>query len=184
MALDFIVITIAILLFIRGYKKGIIVAAFSVLAILLGVACALSLSGRLSVYLFEKGIATTAWAPFISYLLLFILVVWIVRLLAKLLEKSTETVLLGWVNRSIGGLLYAFVGVVIWSSLIWLFNRAHMLSPETIVQSRTYKYVMPVAPWIFDHIGQVLPFAKDVFGEMRHFFDDVNRQLPDHVGTH
>lgn len=183
MTLDLIAITLAFLLFVRGYKKGVIVALGSVLAILLGITCALSLSAKLSVYLFEKGFAGSALAPLISYAILFIGVVWIVRFLVRFLEKTTSAVLLGWVNKSIGGLLYVGLGMIIYSSVLWLCNSAHILSPETIVQSQCYKYLAPIAPWVFAHIGEVIPFAKNTFADMRHFFEGVNQQLPEHVGT-
>lgn len=41
MALDVIGIILIVLFFIRGYMKGLIVALFSVLAILLGIVCVL-----------------------------------------------------------------------------------------------------------------------------------------------
>jgi membrane protein required for colicin V production len=181
MTLDIIALTIVILLFIRGYMKGIIVAAFSVLAILLGIICALSLSAKLSTYLLDKGFTSTALAPIISYALLFVGVLLLVRLLAKFIEKVTGAVLLGWVNKIIGGLLYAFIGLTVWSSVLWLFNYAHLISPETTVHSRTYPYTAPLAPWVFEKMSHILPFAKTTFDEMRHFFNGVNQQLPEHV---
>ena len=33
------------------------------------------------------------------------------------------------------------------------------------------------------HIGEVIPFAKNTFADMRHFFEGVNQHLPEHVGT-
>ncbi|MFA6150682.1 MAG: CvpA family protein [Chitinophagaceae bacterium] len=184
MTIDIIALILLILLFVRGYKKGIIVALCSVIAVLLGLTCALALSAKLAVYMQDKGYASSAWAPILSYVILFIGVVWLVRLLAKLIDGFTSTILLGWVNKSIGGILYAALGMVIYSSLLWLANYAHLISPETIVASKTYKHLEPIAPWTFEHMGKVLPFAKDSFTDMREFFDGVNQKLPEHVGTH
>jgi membrane protein required for colicin V production len=183
MTLDFITITLAFLLFVRGYKKGLIIAVCSVIAILLGISCALALSAKLSVYLFEKGFASSSFAPLISYAILFIGVVWLVRLLAKFIEKATSAALLGWVNKSIGGILYISIGMIIYSSVLWMCNSAHILSQETIVSSMSYKYISPIAPWVFDHIGNIIPFVKNTFADMSHFFDGVNKQLPEHVGA-
>jgi membrane protein required for colicin V production len=183
MTLDLIALTLTLLLFVRGYKKGVIVALFSVFAILLGITCALTFSAKLSNFLLEKGYASSALAPLISYAILFISMVWLVRLLAKFIEKLTSTILLGWINKSIGGLLYVAVSLVIYSSVLWLCNQAHLLSPETLVGSLSYKYIEPIAPWVFDHIGEVIPFAKNTFADMRHFFEGINQQLPEHVGS-
>lgn len=184
MTLDLIAITLAILLFVRGFRKGIIVAIGSVIAIVLGIVCAMSLSAKLSVYLLDKGWINSTLAPLLSYALLFIAVLWLVRFLARLLEQATNTILLGWANKTIGGILYIALGMVVYSSVLWLCNSAHLLSQETIVQSKAYPYLSPLAPWVFDQVGMLIPLAKDSFADMRHFFDHLHQQLPEHVGTH
>ena len=184
MVLDFIGLTIIIIFFIRGYMKGIIVAAFSVLAVVLGIICALRLSGLLAQWLLERGLVTSGWGQLISYAILFFGVLLLVRLLAKSVQKLAQLTMLGWLNGVMGGFLYAFMAAVIWSSLLWIANQMHLISPETKVYSRTYTYLEPLAPWVFQHIGKLLPFAKDVFANLKEFFDNVNQTLPEHVGTH
>lgn len=184
MTIDIIALILVILLFVRGYKKGIVVAVCSVVAIILGMACALALSARLSIYLQDKNWVGSGWAPIISYVVLFIGVVWLVRWLARLTDSFSNAILLGWVNKSIGGILYAAAGITLMSSLLWLLHYAHLLSPSTVTGSKTYHYIEPVAPWVFRHIGKILPFARDIFSDMRTFFEGVNQKLPEHVGTH
>lgn len=173
-----------LLFFIRGYMKGIIVAVFAVLSILLGIICALKLSGVLASWLLELHLVNSGWGQLISYAILFIGVVLIVRLIARAIQSTLHLAMLGWLNGLIGGLLYAFLAAVVFSSVLWISNQMHLLSPETIAYSKTYVYIAPLAPWVFDHIGTLLPFAKNVFSDLQHFFDHVNQQLPDHVGTH
>lgn len=59
-----------------------------------------------------------------------------------------------------------------------------LISPETIAASKTYKYFEPVAPWTFERVGKLLPFAKDVFSDLSEFFDGVNAKAREDVGTH
>lgn len=183
MVLDITALILIILFFIRGYMKGVIVAAFSVLAILLGIICTLKLSGKLAEWLLARGIVTSGWGQLISYVALFIGVFLLVRLLAKLLETSMQAMMLGFVNKLIGGVLYGFVTAVVWSSFLWIANQMHLISPETIAASKTYKYLQPLAPWVFENIGKVLPFARDVFSDLQQFFNSVNQHIPEHVGT-
>lgn len=184
MVLDFISLTIIIIFFIRGYRKGIIVAVFSVLAIILGVICALKLSGMFGEWLLAKGWVTSGWATIISYLILFFGVLLLVRLLAKALQSVTQLAMLGWLNGLVGGLLYGFMAAIVWSSLLWIGNQMHLISPETKTYSKTYSYLEPLAPWAFEHVGKLLPFAKDVFSDLKELFNDVNQTLPEHVGAH
>ncbi len=184
MVLDVIGIILILLFFIRGYSKGFIVAAFSVLAILLGILCALKLSQSLATWLLAKGYVTSGWVQIISYVLLFVVVVLLVHLVAKLVEKAVEGLMLGMVNKLLGGILYAFLGAVLWSSLLWIGGRMQIIGQETINASKTYPWLSRLAPLFFEQAGKLLPFVKDTFDKLAHFFDTVNQKIPGDVGAH
>lgn len=184
MILDIIGIALIILLFARGYRKGIIVAAFSLLGMILGVICAMKLSGKLAAWLMGKGIVTSSWGLIVSYLILFFGVVLLLRLGARILERSARAVWLGGINKLTGGILYALIGAFVWSTCLWIGNHAHLFTPEILTQSRTYDYYAPIAPWVFANVGAVLPFAKNILGDLQGLFDQVNQKLPEHVGAH
>lgn len=183
MVLDIIGVTLVLIFFIRGYMKGVILAAFSLLAIVLGIICALKLSHLLAEWLFKNGIITSGWGQLLSYILLFIVVVFIVRLLAKAIQSSFEALLLGWVNKAIGGLLYALMAAFVWSSLLWISDHMHLITAETIAASKTYPYFSKLAPWTCEQVGKLLPFAKNIFAELQQFFEHVNQKIPQHVGA-
>ena len=84
--------------------------------------------------------------------------------------------MLGTVNKLAGGLLYGFLGAVLYSSILWIGARMNMISPELIATSKTYSWLSLLAPWFFDMSGHVLPFAKDVFSNLQRFFDTVNKK--------
>lgn len=184
MPLDVIGLILIILFFIRGFTRGFILAVFSFLAILLGILCALKLSQTFSAYLLEKGYITSGWVQVISYVILFIVVVLLVRLIARLLQTAVEGLMLGVVNRIIGGVLYAFLGAVLWSSLLWIGARMQIITPEILAASKTYPWLSRLAPWLFYHVGKLLPFVQDTFTNLEHFFDTINQKAADHVGAH
>jgi membrane protein required for colicin V production len=183
MILDVIGIIFIALFFIRGFMKGFILAAFSVLAILLGILCALKLSSTLSSWLLEKGYVTSGWVQVISYIALFLVVVLIVRLIARLIQKALEGMMLGFVNKLCGGLLYAFLGAVLWSSFLWIGKHMNIITPETIAASKTYSWLSCLAPWFFEQAGKLLPFVRDTFTSLEHFFDTINHKAAN-VGAH
>lgn len=180
MILDIIGVILIIIFFVRGYMKGIIVAAFSVLAIILGIILSLRLSEKLASFLLEEKIITSGWVQPLSYIVIFIGVVLIVRLIAKAIETSLEVAMLGWANRLIGGLLYAFLIAMVWSSLLWIGERTQAIKPETITTSITYPYFSKLAPWVVTHMGAILPTAKNLFADLEAFFTKANS----YVGTH
>lgn len=176
MAIDIIGIILIVLFFIRGYLKGFIVAIFSVLAILLGILCALKLSQSLSDWLLAKGYITSGWVTIISYVILFIGVVIIVNLLARLLQRAVEGLMLGTINRLLGGLFYAFLGIIFWSSLLWICARMNIISHQTLEGSKTYPLISGLAPWFFFEAGRLIPFVQDTFDKLEHFFDNIKHK--------
>lgn len=174
MVLDIIAVILVVVFFIRGYMKGLIVAAFSVLAIILGIFCALKLSERLATWLMENDYVTSGWAQVVSYAILFMGVMLLVRLVAKALESGLKVVMLGWANKAAGGLLYAMIGVVVWSTFLWLGREVNVVTDEHIAESKTYEYVAPVAPMVAEKVGVLWPMAKDLFNDLEFFFDTVN----------
>ncbi len=183
MILDALFLIFLILFGIRGYSKGIVVALFSVLAILLGALGALKLSGTVADMLFDGGSKGGRWAPLLAYSIVFLLIVLLVRAGARLLQRSFEAVSLGWINRLSGALLYAFLLSFVFSSMLWLCNQMGLIQPETQASSHTYAYLEPVAPKVFSLIGTVIPFAKHIFEDLSVFFDRVNQSIPPHVGS-
>ena len=175
MIVDIIGISLIILFFIRGCMKGFIVAAFSVIAILLGAICSLKLSALLAEWLLEKGYVSSGWAQLISYIILFIGVILLVRLVAKALEASVKALMMGWANRALGGVLYAFMATVVWSSILWISDRLHIISPETIAESKTFEYLSPIAPWFFDKVGVIWPMVKSIFADLQSLFSTIDR---------
>lgn len=183
--LDLIGILLLTFYFFRGWRKGIVVALCSMAGIVLGMLAALKLSGSFAAWLMAHGWVTSAWAQIVSYIILFIGVLWLVRLLAKAVEGALRAAMLGFFNSFAGAVLYVFIGAFIWSCMLWIGSRARIIGPEAIAASHTYAYFEPLAPWVFAHAGAVLPFAKDVFSELEHFFDGVNNHLSTgHVGAH
>lgn len=168
--LDFITVIVVTIGFIRGFRKGLIVAIFSVVALLLGILFALKLSQLLAAWMVEKGVGG-AWAPMLAYIALFVGVGWLVRRGGKAIESFSEAVMLGIVNKLAGGVLFAFIGAVVWSTVLWLAARVNLISPETKASSRTYAYIEPLAPATFEKAGVVLPFARDVFNELSNTLD-------------
>ena len=181
--LDFVTAIVIALGFFRGFRKGLVVAVFSFVALLLGVLVALKLSHLVAAWLVERG-AGGAWAPMVAYILLFVGVGFLVRLGARAIEGVTKAAMLGLVNRLAGGVLYALIGAVIWSSVLWLAARVGLVSAESKAASTTYAYIEPLAPATFEKAGVVLPFARDVFHDLSSTLDSVGQRRTNDSTNH
>jgi len=183
MIIDLIyVILLAVFLF-RGFRKGLVIALISWVAVMVGILGALKLSGTIAGWLFDTHPGAARWAPLITYILVFFLLACLVRLIGNVLQKSLEMVALGWLNRLTGALLYGFVISIIFSSVLWILDRMQFFRPQTLAQSSVFPVLEPVAPRIFSFIGDLVPYAKTAFSDLSHFFEQVNQKLPDHVGA-
>jgi membrane protein required for colicin V production len=178
MLIDFAFAALLILAVIKGYQKGLILAIFSILAFIIGLAAALKLSTVVAAYLKDSLSVSAKWLPFIAFALIFLLVVLLVRLGAKLIEKTFQAVMLGWANRIGGILLYAALYLIILSIFIFYAEKLQLLRQATIQSSVTYKFIQPWGPKIMDNIGSLIPLFKDMFTQLGDFFNSLSNKIP------
>jgi len=178
MILDIIVAVILILAIIKGYRQGLIVALFSAIAFIIGLAAAMKLSVVAAGYLGKAVKISDKWLPIISFAVVFLIVVLLVRLGAKLIQKSVEFAMLGWVNRIGGILLYIGLYILIFSILIFYADQMSFIKPETKRESVTYSYIQPWGPKLMEGLGKIIPVFKGMFQDLENFFDNVSKQVP------
>lgn len=177
MFIDFIFAVLLIVACYRGFRKGLIIALFSMLALIIGLAAALKLSAVVSEYLSNNTGATSKWLPFLSFIIVFAAVVILVNLGAKLLQKSVEMVLLGWVNRLGGIVFYLLLYGIIFSILLFYLVQLKVVSDETIAKSITYPFIKPLGPFVIDKLGQVIPLFKNLFEQLQTFFENLGKPV-------
>ena len=175
MLIDIVSLLLLVLAVFKGLRKGLIVALFSFLAFVLGLAAALKLSTAMAGYIGQNVAVSQRWLPFVAFLVVFLLVVLLVRLGARLLQGAVQMVMLGWANRLGGVLLYGFLYFFIWSILLFYAAQLGLLKPAVLQASVTYPYIAPFAPALIDGLGAVLPFFRNMFDELLQFFDAVGK---------
>src|SRR4026209_1652925 len=178
MVLDIIVAIILILATIKGYRQGLIVALFSVIAFIIGLAAALKLSVVVAGYIGQAVKISDKWLPIISFAIVFLIVVLLVRLGARFIQKTVEFAMLGWLNRLSGILLYAGLYILIFSILIFYADQLGFIKPETKNESVTYAYIQPWGPKLMEGLGKIIPVFKGMFNDLEDFFDGVSKQVP------
>ena len=161
-------ILIAIACF-KGLRKGFIIAVFSVLGFIIGIAAALKLSavvaGKLAVHT-----GAAKWLPAVSFLLVFIAFAFLVNLVGKIIQKTFETVMLGWINRLAGVAIFVLLYSIIYSVFLFYAVQLKFISAASTADSVVYPYLQPLAPKIIDSLGTVLPWFKNLFDQLEGFF--------------
>ncbi len=174
MIIDSLVLIFCILAFWRGWNKGLLWAICSLLAVLLGAILSLKLSHSLSSYLFTQNILTSKYTLLISYILIFVIVLFVARMLVKFVEKILSKLFLGWINKLSGALLYVFFTLFVFSTFIWLGKEVQLVSPTAEIESKTYSIVQPIAPFMISNSATFLPYCKNLIADVKLYLEKVS----------
>src|SRR5262245_27934550 len=177
MIIDIIFVILLVLALIHGYRRGLIVAVFSLVSIIVGLAAAIKLSAVVANHLGHTVKVSDKWLPVISFAIVFIVVVLLIRLGARAIQKLTEALMLGWVNRLGGIILYAVIYITIYSVVVFYANQVKMIKHDTIKASVTYSFIEPWGPKVIDGFAAVIPFFRDMFTELEGFFSRIPEKI-------
>ena len=177
MFLDLIYAVIIVLAILHGYRRGLIVGLFSLAAVIIGLAAAMKLSIVADKYIGKVISISDEWMPVISFAVVFLIIVLLIRLGARAIEKTIQIAMLGWVNKIGGIIFYAAVYTVVFSVILFYAEQMKWLQPETINKSVTYSFVQPWGPKAINGFGSIIPVFKDMFGELEKFFDRIAGEI-------
>ncbi|HNS16298.1 MAG TPA: CvpA family protein [Bacteroidales bacterium] len=160
-ALDFILIVPLLFMAYRGYSKGLIISLATLAALILGIWAGIRFSGAASGYVGQIIHADEKYLPAITFMVIFILILVVVHLFGKMLEKLADLVALGWINKLLGGLFGAAKAVLLLSVLLYLittFDRNEkLITPGVKENSFLYQPVASIVPLLlpFFHLDKL-----------------------------
>ncbi|MGB4884196.1 MAG: CvpA family protein [Ferruginibacter sp.] len=170
MFLDLIFFMLLLTGIIKGYRKGLIIALFSIISFIAGIAAALKFSAVASEKLAVQLPSLGKWLPFFSFMLVFIVVIIAINIGTKMLQTVVETLMLGWLNRIGGIVFYVMIYCILFSVFLFYGTQMHLINQSYIENSQSYSKLYPLAPMIIDGIGEVIPLFKGAFSQLQNFF--------------
>ena len=72
--------------------------------------------------------------------------------------------------------LYFFLYSVVFSIVLFFAGQLNLIKSETIADSKVYPWIEPIGPYIINGIGKIAPFFRDMFEELKAFFEGMSRQ--------
>jgi membrane protein required for colicin V production len=177
MLIDVVFLILMVVAIFKGISKGFIVAVFSFVAYIIGLAAALKLSAVVAVHLHEKMNATAYWLPVLSFIIVFAIVVLVIRLGAAVVKKVAGFVLLGWADALAGIVLYGIMYLMVYSVILFFATRIKLISPDLQATSRTYSFIAPFGPKVMSWVGNAIPFFSHMFADLSKFFGGVSGKL-------
>lgn len=178
MIIDVIFMLLISLACFQGMKKGLVRSLLSFVAVFIGLAAAMKLSSTVAAYLTEAGWENRIWLPFVSFVLVMAVVFIGIQWLGKLLEKTAEVLLLGWINKLGGILIYLFVYGLLFSVMLHYGKQLHLISEATIQASHFYAYIGPLAEDVFLWIGKIIPWLKSAVSEWEGYLNSPTNKTP------
>jgi membrane protein required for colicin V production len=171
--IDIIFYIIILLAIVRGWRKGLILALFSTICGLVGLAAAVKLSAVLATHMKSALHTTNRWLPIIAFILVFVLVMLIIIWAGKLLDKLIKLVLLEWLNKLGGILLFLLLYLSIYSIILFYGTQSHIISKRTVEDSHFYSLIAPFGPAVIRFITGFLPYGQDMFKALEGFFGKI-----------
>jgi membrane protein required for colicin V production len=155
---DVIVLIILLYGLMMGLIKGFIIEVAGIIALILGVTGSFKFARILEVSLNSY----VDWSPktiqIASFIILFIIIIYAVSLLAKMITKTLKIIALGIINRIFGGIFGLLKWCVILSSFVLVsqeINEIITLIPDkTLKDSVSYNLLDKLGGFLFDWVMQ------------------------------
>ncbi len=177
MLIDIVFVILVVVAIFKGFSRGFIVAVFSLLAFIIGLAAAIKLSAVVASWLGTKVTLSEKWLPVIAFAIVLIVVVLLVRIGAKLIEKTVQLAMLGWLNRLGCIILYVILYIMIYSVVLFYAHNIGLIKQNSIDASATFSYVQPIGPKVIEGFGKIIPVFKNMFHELGQFFGGVSERV-------
>jgi membrane protein required for colicin V production len=189
MWIDVLWLLLMVMAIFKGIRQGLLLAVFSAVAFIIGLAAAIKLSATVAAWL-EPAVSRTGsgrgpahahphshWLPVLAFLLVFLVVVIGVRWGARLVEKLVDLAMMGWLNKLAGVLLYAVIYTIIWSVCLFYAVQVHLIPDATLSSSVTYPHIRPWGPVVIDEFGKFVPWFKGMFAQLEDFFGGLHDSM-------
>lgn len=153
----------------RGFRKGLILELATLVGLIAGLYAGLHFTAATSRYLCETFRINGSYLPVLAFSVIFILVILLVYFIGKMLEKTAETLMLGFINKIAGAFFSLIKMTLILSFLLFIINSfargGSILSEEQQKKSYLYNPIADFAPMLLPKIKSIpkeLPSLKEI----------------------
>jgi membrane protein required for colicin V production len=160
MWIDILSGTILIIAILQGYRHGLIKAIISFCSLFIGLIVAFQFAGYISKILKEHTKIGSQWLPFIAFLVVLIGVMILLKMITGILQQSAEWLLLGWLNKLLGMVLYALIYGTILSAVLYFMILLGVVEKSSIKDSFSFSYLESWWPYFMKKLSLWIPSIK------------------------
>lgn len=137
----------------NGFKKGLIIEVASLIALILGLYMAFFFSDYAAQMLNDLFTLEQKYIAVFAFIVTFIVVLFIVITVGKVVQKFVDILLLGFLNKLAGAVFGILKGALLLSIFIFIINYfdfgTYLIKPEAREKSIFYRPVEEVAPTLY-----------------------------------
>ena len=171
MTLDIIFVLVAALGFWAGYSRGIIKTFFTVVSFTIGLLAAFKMAPAFTKFLEDLTKNTNPLMFIAGFLLSFIIMMVVLRLIARALEGLLKSANINFINQIIGGAVLGALAILVYSAMVWFADKSHMIDQNTKDTSLTYIYTKEFPGQMMVVGEQLKPIFTDFWNEALDFMD-------------
>lgn len=161
--IDIIILILTIPFIIKGFKNGFIKQVTGVASLIIGVYLAYRFSDLVSGYLHKLFEASENVTKIISFALIMIVVILLISLVTKLVQKLIDITMLTWLDKALGILFSVAAAALILGLIISLINFINeswftILPEKVISESVLYRPLGEFTETIFPYLKEFFHF--------------------------
>ncbi len=151
-AIDIILVAIMIYAIVRGAMKGFIVSIASMFGVFISLFVAKHYGEDAMHFILSKVEWTAETNYIVSFVVVFILMMIIVRFGAIAVSKLAKIAMLGWLDKLLGAVFTWVKCIVVISACLYVFDRInnhlHFASQEYLQSSALYQPIKSIAEYL------------------------------------
>jgi membrane protein required for colicin V production len=121
---------------------------------------AFQFAGYISNLLKEHTKIGSQWLPFIAFLVVLIGVMILLKMITGILQQSAEWLMLGWLNKLLGMILYALIYGTILSAVLYFMILLGVVEKASIKDSFSFSYLESWWPYFMKKLSLWIPSIK------------------------
>ncbi|MCH7398569.1 CvpA family protein [Belliella sp. DSM 107340] len=159
--LDVIIFIILAIGAYSGYRQGLFIGVISIVAFFVAIVMAFHLMDWGAEILASRVENLTFMLPFVSFLIIFLIVIIGIRSLAFLVKKTMDLTILGSMDNVAGSVLGILKTGFLLSLLLWVANSFEFEVSQTMInESSMYPYLQPIAPFMINLVDAYTPIIN------------------------
>lgn len=165
---DVIIIVLLAIGAYSGYKQGLFIGLLSIVAFFIGIIFAFKFMHWGAELLSEKVESLTFMLPFISFIIIFLVVTVVIRILAYMVKKALDLTILGTFDNFAGAILGLFKWMIMLSLLFWVGKSFEYTLPDHLVENSViYPAITPIAPALVSVLDAYTPIIDQSIAAIR-----------------